>query len=375
MSQSPWPRRVLHIVPALFDEKDGIVGGAERYAWELARHMAREVPTTLLSFGSADRSFTAGQLKVRVLGEPWHVRGSRNNPLSPRVLLELLRADVVHCHQQHLLVSSLSALAGRLTGRRVFVTDLGGGGWDFSSYVPTDRWFHGHLHISEYSRRVMGQEGKPWSHVILTGVDTEKFSPDPTVPRTGSALFVGRLLAHKGIDRVIEALPADLPFDVVGRPYDAKYFALLQELAAGKRVRFHVDLDDSKLVDTYRRSRCVVLPSLYRDRYGNETRVPELMGQTLLEGMACGIPAICTDVASMPEAVVDGVTGLVVPPEDRGAMRAALVTLCTDDARAATMGAAGRSRMLEHFQWSAVVARSLGAYRASRPRRFTSREP
>ena len=367
MSQSPWPRRVLHIVPALFDEKDGIVGGAERYAWELARHMAREVPTTLLSFGSADRSFTEGSLRVRVFGHPWHVRGSRHNPLSPRVLPELLRADVIHCHQQHLLVSSLSALVGRLAGRRVFVTDLGGGGWDFSSYVSTDRWFRGHLHISQYSRRVMGQEGQPWSHVILTGVDTEKFSPDPSVRKTGSALFVGRLLAHKGVDRVIEALPPDLPMDVVGRPYDPKYFALLQELAAGKSVRFHVDLDDSKLVDTYRRSRCVVLPSLYRDRYGNETKVPELMGQTLLEGMACGIPAICTDVASMPEAVVDGVTGFVVPPDDLAAMRAALLTLCTDTTRTEAMGAAARARTLERFQWSAVVKRALRIYAAGSP--------
>jgi glycosyltransferase involved in cell wall biosynthesis len=356
-------------VPALFDEKDGIVGGAERYAWELARHMAREVPTTLLSFGSTDRSFTEGSLRVRVLGKPWHVRGSRHNPLSLRVLPELLRADVIHCHQQHLLVSSLSALVGRLAGRRVFVTDLGGGGWDFSSYVSTDRWFRGHLHISQYSRRVMGQEGQPWSHVILTGVDTERFSPDLSTTKSGSALFVGRLLAHKGVDRVIEALPPNLPLDVVGRPYDPKYFALLQELAAGKSVRFHVDLNDSKLVDTYRRSRCVVLPSLYRDRYGNETQVPELMGQTLLEGMACGIPAICTDVASMPEAVVDGVTGLVVPPDDLAAMRAALVTLCTDTARGEAMGAAARARMLEHFQWSSVVKRALRIYAAGSPAR------
>jgi glycosyltransferase involved in cell wall biosynthesis len=354
-------------VPALFDEKDGIVGGAERYAWELARHMALEVPTTLLSFGSADRSFAEGPLRVRVLGKPWHVRGSRYNPLSVRILPELLRAEVIHCHQQHLLVSSLSALMSRLIGRRVFVTDLGGGAWDFSSYVSTDRWFHGHLHISQYSRRVMGQEGQPWAHVILTGVDTKKFSPDPTVPKTGSALFVGRLLSHKGIDRVIEALPPDLPLDVVGRPYDPRYFALLQNLAAGKRVRFHIDLDDSKLVETYRRSRCIVLPSLYRDRYGNETRVPELMGQTLLEGMACGIPAICTNVASMPEAVVDSVTGFVVPPDDLAAMRTALVTLCTDDARAAAMGKAARDRMLEHFQWSSVVKRCLAAYRGETP--------
>ena len=61
---------------------------------------------------------------------------------------------------------------------------------------------------------------------------------------------------------------------------------------------------------------CVVLPSVYRTDEGYETLVPELLGQTLLEGMACGTPAICTDVASMPEVVDHGVTGFVVPPND-----------------------------------------------------------
>ena len=72
----------------------------------------------------------------------------------------------------------------------------------------------------------------------------------------------------------------------------------------------------------------------------------------------------CTDVASMPEAVVDGVTGFVVPPDDLEAMRRALVTLCTDHPRADAMGAAARSRMLQQFQWSSVVRRCLDAYRS-----------
>ena len=64
---------------------------------------------------------------------------------------------------------------------------------------------------------------------------------------------------------------------------------------------------------------CVVLPSVYRSAAG-ETKVPELLGQTLLEGMACGLPAVCTRVASMPEVVDDGVTGFVVPPNDPTAL-------------------------------------------------------
>jgi glycosyltransferase involved in cell wall biosynthesis len=363
--------RVLHLIPTLFHPVEGIVGGAERYAYELARHMSRNVDTTLLSFGPEEREIRDGSLRVRVLSGAWHVRGSQFNPVSARVLPELLRANVVHCHQRHVLLATLAALAGRLTGRRVFATDLGGGGWDIGGYVRTDSWFHGHLHISEFSRRVAGQSDDPRAQVIFSGVDTDKFSPDPSVSKTGGVLFVGRLLPHKGVDRVLEALPPDVPMEVIGRPYDPKYFELLQTLATGKQVTFRTDIDDHQLVKAYHRSRCVVLPSLYRDRYGNETLIPELMGQTLLEGMASGIPALCTKVAGMPESVVDGVTGFVVPAEDLEAMREALSELYRNVDRSARMGEAGRQRMIEHFSWPAVVRRCLAAYsgdRAEAPR-------
>src|SRR5438445_1193357 len=155
--------------------------------------MAREVPTTLLSFGERDREETLDGLRVRVAGRPWLVRGQRDNPLAPELFTEILRATVIHCHQQHILASSLAAIACRLTRRRVFVTDLGGGGWDVSAYVKTDRWYHGHLHISEYSRRASGHADFERARVILGGVDTEKFSPDESVERNCTALFVGRI--------------------------------------------------------------------------------------------------------------------------------------------------------------------------------------
>ncbi|MGZ6034911.1 MAG: glycosyltransferase family 4 protein [Myxococcaceae bacterium] len=355
--------RVLHLIPTLFHPIEGIVGGAERYAYELARHMSRAAETTLVSFGPEERELSDGPLRIRVLRGAWHVRGSRFNPVSARVLPELLRADIVHCHQRHVLLATLAALAGRATGKRVFATDLGGGGWDLGGYVNTDSWFHGHLHISEFSRRVAGQTDEPRAQVIFSGVDTDKFSPDPGVSKTGGVLFVGRLLPHKGVDRVLEALPPDIPMEVIGRPYDPKYFDLLRSLAAGKQVTFRTDVDDRQLVEAYRRSRCVVLPSLYRDRYGNESTIPELMGQTLLEGMSTGIPGLCTDVAAMPESVLNGVTGLVVPPGNPDAMRHALGELYWNVARSERMGAAARQRMIDHFGWPAVVRRCLAAYR------------
>src|SRR3989442_7544246 len=353
---------VLHIVPALFSSNNGVLGGAERYALELARYMAEEVPTRLITFGDRDRHETTGQLEIRVIGNARYVRGQRQNPCCSKLFQELARASVVHCHQQHIFTSSVAALACRLLGRRVFVTDLGGGGWDVSAYVSTDRWYHGHLHISEYSRRVFGHAGKPWAHVILGGVDTQKFSPDESVPQDESVVFVGRLLPHKGVNDLVNAIPADMHLKIIGQPHDSRFYQDLRALSADKQVTFHHDFTDSDLVSAYREALCVVLPSVYRTMYGQRSDIPELLGQTLLEGMACGTPAICTNVGSMPEVVEDGVTGFVVLANDPHALGAKLRWLRDHRDWAREMGQAARRRVLERFTWPAVVRRCLEIY-------------
>jgi glycosyltransferase involved in cell wall biosynthesis len=133
-------------------------------------------------------------------------------------------------------------------------------------------------------------------------------------------------------------------------------------MAAGKPVTFRHDCTDADLVQAYRRAIAVVLPSVYRTCYGDESKIPELLGQTLLEGMSCGTPAICTSVASMPEVVVDGETGFIVPPNNPDALGEKLVELRDNAEKVAIMGAAGRRRILERFAWPAVVERCLQAY-------------
>ena len=353
----------MHVSPFLFGEA-GFFGGAERYVLELARHMAEQTPTTLVSFGRTAREESMGALKIRVLGGTHHVRGNIGNPLTWELWGALRSADVIHCHQQHILASSLAAVFARLTGRRAFVTDLGGGAWDISAYVSTDRWYHGHLHISEYSRRIFGQTELARAHVIYGGVDTERFAPAPGTPRDGRTVFVGRLMPHKGVNYLVEAAEDGLPVELIGRPYAPEFTTYLRELAQGKPVTFRHDLDDAGIVDAYRRAQCVVLPSVYRPWGGGETTVPELLGQTLLEGMACGTPAICTDVASMPEIVRDGETGFVVPPNDAAALRDRLRWLRDHPAEVERMGANARRDVLERFTWPQVVRHCLAVYTA-----------
>lgn len=295
----------------------------------------------------------------------WHVRGQRTNPFALAIVPEILKADIVHCHQHHLLMSSAAAAVCRITGRRVFATDLGGGGWDVSAYVSTDRWFHAHLHISEYSRHISRHGNKPWARVILGGVDTVKFSPDLSIARTTRALFVGRLLPHKGIANLIAALPDTIALDIVGPLNTTGAVESLKAQAADKPIVFHHGVGDEALVDTYRQALCLVLPSVYRTPDGQHTDVPELLGQTLLEAMACATPVICTRVASMPEIVEDGVSGFIVEPGDSVALRSRLEWLATHPVDASAMGAAGRERVLVRFQWPDVVERCLDAYRTA----------
>ena len=361
--------RVVHLTPALFGE-DGVFGGAERYTLELARAMARRTPTTLVCFGPEPKSFSTPEgLSVNVLGPAWKVRKQEFNRLHGGLFRAISHADVIHCHQPRMLASEIAALYARTRGKTVVASDLGAGGWGFSAYLKTDKWFHSHLHISEYSRSLAPPGLQARTGVVYGGVDQERFSPDPSVAKEPLVVFVGRLMSHKGIGDLIDALPEGLDLEVIGRPYDERYFQELKRRSAGKRVLFRCDCDDDAIIHAFRRALVAVLPSVYRDCYGQYTKVPELLGQTPLEAMACGTPAIVTDVASLPEVVDDCVTGFVVPPNKPDSLRERLEWLRDHSGDAARMGAAGRQRIAEQFTWSSVVDRCLDHYRSVSPNR------
>ena len=111
----------------------------------------------------------------------------------------------------------------------------------------------------------------------------------------------------------------------------------------------------------YRRAICIVLPSVYRTSIGTETVVPELLGQTLLEGMACEAPAICTRRGELAGNRRGRRDGFVVPPNDPAALGDRLETL-RRTRNAPSDGEAARARVLERFTWDsrgAAMSRSL----------------
>lgn len=354
--------RVLHVVPRLLGADGRLAGGGERYPFELARHMTRRVPTRLLSFGTAPFEGEMDGVSVRIVAGDWAQRGRENNPMSSQLIAETLQADVVHCHQQHVQISKLAALVCRATGRRIAVTDHGGGAWDWTERLPTERLFERFLHVSRFSLEVAGQADRSGARVVMVGVDVDRFHPRSTVACSGRVLFVGRILPHKGIDDLILALPEGVGLDVVGPVTDERHRADLEQLARGRDVVFHHDVDDAELIGIYQSALCVVLPSKYVDRYGGRTAVPELLGQTLLEGAACGRPMICTRAGGMPEVVEDRVTGFVVEPADPQALGQAIRYLSEHRLEADQMGRAARATAEREFTWDRVVDRCLEAY-------------
>ena len=90
----------------------------------------------------------------------------------------------------------------------------------------------------------------------------------------------------------------------------------------------------------------------------------EAMAQTTLEGMAVGRPVISTTTIGADEAIEDGVSGLLVPVGDPGALAEAIVALAADPVRRAALGAAARRRIGEHFTVERTLDRSEAVFRA-----------
>jgi glycosyltransferase involved in cell wall biosynthesis len=344
---------------------EGVFGGAERYVSGLARELSRTEATTLVTIGPRRVSERAGRLRIETHPFLALVRGVRHNPFALGFLKSLAGVDIIHCHGYSTLSTDLSVLFARLTRKKVFITDHGGG-----ADVSLTRWANvadladGLLMVSEFASRSFGAS-RTARTIVYGGVDVERFSPGPRRVGGGTVLFVGRLLPHKGVNYLIEAMDPHTPLRIVGQPYDRRYHEHLRQLADGKNVTFVSGAGDDDLVNEYRSSSLVVLPSVYEDIYGHRSPRPELLGLAALEAMACGVPVLCTSVGGLPEVVEDGRTGFVVPPNDAGALAARIALVREQPDRLRRMGERARARVLDRFTWARVAQRCLTAYAAT----------
>ncbi len=349
--------KVVHVTPTYFSP-ESVVGGGERFPIELAKAMSRYVQTEVVSFGTEFKRISVPGYPPLKIYPRWN-KADRDNPFNPLFLRELLSADVIHCHQYWILAANLAILGGKLLGKKVFATDLGGGGRNLAFYINLTRWLDGYLLLSQNSADLAKNCLAP-IRLIYAGVDPSLYKPAGTKER--KVLFVGRFIPNKGIDVLIEAMPPDVPLHVVGNPYDQRYYEDLKQLAEGKNVVFRTGLSDAETIAEYSSASTCVLPAVIKNRYGTEAANVQLFALPLVEAMACETVPIATNLFAHPEIIEEGVTGFLVPPGDLATLRKKIEHVLSHPDEAKTMGQRGRAEVLKRFTWDAVAQRCLQAY-------------
>ena len=354
--------KIACVTPMYFSD-DSYIGGGERYPLNLSKGIVAstggEYTVEIISFGPRSRVVPiAPGLTMRVLAV---ARPPLNalDVVSWELPAALIDADLVHIHQAYTRCTEMAILVAKQQGKPVVVTDHGGPTSALGTAVGCLEMVDHIISYSHFGKACYTKTSTPIT-VVKGGVDGTMFTVPETRPTRDRVLYVGRLLPHKGIDRLIEATPADIPLTICGRPYHPDYFARLQGLAAGKTVEFVTDASDETTLEMYRRAWVTVLPSVYRDCYGNTYLWPELMGFTLLESMCCGTPAICSNVAAMPEFVIDGVTGFIF--DDLPTLTDRLRRLASDPALVETMGARARREIDQEYDLKVAGARFVAVY-------------
>lgn len=220
---------------------------------------------------------------------------------------------------------------------------------------------------SDFAATLLEERKLAWKDkvIVLTpGVDTERFSPQKGAGeirrRYGIGessrvlLTVSRLAARKGHDAVLKALPGilevfpDTVYIIAGDgPERQRLERISSEGGLGDHVIFAGEVNSKDLVHFYNACDIFVLIP----RIIVATGDAEGFGIVFLEAGACGKPVVGGRSGGVTEAVKDGITGILVDPEDVTAIRAALLKLLGDRAYAAQLGANGIRVMREEFSW------------------------
>jgi glycosyltransferase involved in cell wall biosynthesis len=187
--------------------------------------------------------------------------------------------------------------------------------------------------------------------IIPIGVDTRRFKPLNLDREPHSLLYLGRLHSRKGIDFLMETMPAVCRRIPEARLYIAGTGELAESLSAF--IRNHGLEDNVKLLGRvaeeelalwYNRCELQVMPSVF-----------EGLGLTALEGMACGIALVATRVPGLLDIVEDGYNGALVAYGEREELCEKIVSLLKNEEARRGMAANGAATIREHYTWEKVT--------------------
>jgi glycosyltransferase involved in cell wall biosynthesis len=219
--------------------------------------------------------------------------------------------------------------------------------------------------VSESSRRdISAQLGVVPDRVsvVPVGVDHTVFEPIEGVEQVPGRLMVTSSsdVPLKGLVPLLEAVAKlrterEIELVVIGRPRQGgRVDRAIARLGLADIVRCVSGITDRELATLYGEAQVAVVPSLY-----------EGFSLPAIEAMACAVPVVATTGGALPEVVGnDGETGLLVAPNDPGALAAAIGRVLDDPELGARLGAAGRERVLTRFTWAVTAKGTAECYEA-----------
>lgn len=220
--------------------------------------------------------------------------------------------------------------------------------------------------VSEAMRAQAITLGMPAERIVIAsmGVDVATFSaPEATAPRSG-IVFVGRLAEKKGVTHLLAALQTlrrslpDIRLRIVGDgPLRAGLERQAADLGLQEAVEFLGGRPPAEIPAFFQQARLFVMPSVIAS-----TGDQEGLGLVAAEAMSCRCPVVAHDLAAVRDLVIDGVTGLLVPPGDETALAAAMEKVLQSPALAASLAAAGQQHVQDNYSWQAVAARYRRIY-------------
>jgi len=380
-----------------------VYGGAGVHVAELVRalRVQPDVDARVRCFGAA-----RSEPGTTAYAEPASLAGA--NPAIRTLGVDLAMvddcagADLVHSHTWY--ANMAGHLAGLMHGiphvvsahslepMRPWKAEQLGGGYALSSWAERTA-YEGAAGIVAVSAAMRDDVLRSYPsvdparvHVVHNGIDTTEWAPAPDPDRVRelgvdpdrpSVIFVGRITRQKGLPlflRAAAALPPDVQLVLcAGAPdtpeIEAEVRGLVEDLAATRSgvVWIAEMLPRPDVVALLTAATVFACPSIY-----------EPLGIVNLEAMACETAVVATATGGIPEVVVDGETGWLVPIEQAtdgtgtpldperyvADLGAALTDAVSDPDRARAYGVAGRRRAEESFSWGSIAARTMDLYRS-----------
>jgi len=358
---------------ALFCPSYGQVGGIEEKARVLIEAFrAQGHAVTVLARGEPATSGSDGD--VPVVRREYHQmpRRARHVARQLRFLRDLPRAtralrravtDAASDVVLTLAITSYAPYASALAAAAPLVLSLEGGG-PGGRLTANPRALRAALRRATRvvacarsvaaSVRALAPEVEARLSVIPNGVEPGLFADGPAYPHPRPyVVAVGRLVTDKGFDVLLEAFAhlgaPEVDLLIAGDGPERRRLAAMRErLGLEGRVHLLGAADRATVARLYRGARLVACPSRW-----------EGLPLVCLEAMASGRAVVASRVGGIPEAVGDGETGLLVPPEDPVALADALGTLLEDAPRRERLGARGRALVCAELTWASVAERYL----------------